>query len=118
MAAGRATVKQMVNSAADKDRFEQLVIEWRKQRNPYSSDPQGPAACPAYQKIIAMGTAATPLILNEMRQRPDHWFIALEALTNVNPIAQKHQGDFSNMVGDWLDWGGRNGFVPNEDLKE
>ena len=96
-----------------KERFEQLVVEWREQRNPYSSDPASPANCPAYLKIIAMGAEAIPLVLNELRKRPDHWFIALEALTDADPIKIEHQGDFSKMVGDWLDWGGRNGFLPS-----
>lgn len=104
----------MNNSVANKDRFEQLVIEWREQRNPYTSDPHSPAACPAYQKIIAMGTAAIPLILGEMRQRPDHWFIALEALTDASPVSPEHQGNFASMVGDWLDWGASNGHLRGE----
>jgi hypothetical protein len=96
-----------------KQRFEQLVVEWRAQRNPYSSDPFSPANCPAYLKIIALGAEAIPLVLGELRDRPDHWFIALEALTDADPIKAEHCGDFSKMTADWLDWGARNGFLPN-----
>lgn len=93
------------------ERFSQLVEEWREQRNPYSSDPASPANCPAYLKIIAMGAEVIPLVLEEMHQRPNHWFIALEALTDADPIAIEHYGDFSRMVDDWLDWGRKNGFL-------
>jgi len=94
------------------ERFSQLVEEWRQQRNPYSSDPASPASCPAYLKIIALGAEAIPLILEEMRARPDHWFIALESLTDADPVAAKHYGDFSGMVDDWLQWGVEHGFLP------
>lgn len=96
-----------------KDRFSHLAAQWRQERNPYSSDPTSPASSPAYLKIIAMGAEAIPLVLEEMQQRPDHWFIALESLTDENPIAIEHEGNFSQMVEDWLAWGRKNGFLSN-----
>jgi len=96
-----------------KHRFSQLAAEWREERNPYSSDPASPAGSPAYLKIIAMGAEAIPLVLEEMQQRPDHWFIALESLTDENPVAVEHQGNFTQMVEDWLAWGKKNGFLSN-----
>lgn len=69
--------------------------------------------CPAYQKIIALGPEAIPLVLRELRRKPDHWFWALDMLTNANPIRPAHFGNFHMMVEDWLSWGTTNGFLQN-----
>lgn len=92
-------------------RFNRFVSEWRQQRNEFSSDPQELAMCPAYQKIIAMGPEAIPFILNELRCRPDHWFWALNTLTDTNPIRAEHAGNFNEMVNDWLVWGRENDYL-------
>ena len=34
----------------------------------------GPVKHPAYQKIIALGQPADPLLLRELKQEPNHWF--------------------------------------------
>lgn len=100
-------------AAAQRERrFERLVFEWKEQRNGYSSDPLELAMCIPYQKIIAMGPGVIPLVLRELEKQPDHWFWALNMLTDANPIAPGHRGNFSNMVEDWLRWGRENGFLP------
>ena len=42
----------------------------------------------SYQKIIGMGPAVVPLILSELQKEPDHWFWALEAITDENPVSE------------------------------
>lgn len=91
-------------------RFQRLVAEWKEQRNPYSSDASQDAT-PSYLKIIGMGPAAIPLILNEMRRQPDQWFVALNALTDADPVLAEHRGNFREMINDWLDWGRENGHL-------
>jgi hypothetical protein len=98
-------------SAPTVKRFRRLVSEWKRQRNEFSSDPAASAMCSAYQKIIAMGPEAIPLVLNELRRKPDHWFWALDMLTNANPIRPEHRGNFCKMVDDWLRWGRKRGFL-------
>jgi hypothetical protein len=103
---------EIASSRAQQERrFKRLVSDWKHQRNEYSSDPRELAMCPAYQKIIAMGPEVIPLVLNELRRTPDHWFWALDMLTDANPIRPEHGGNFGEMVDDWLRWGRDNGFI-------
>jgi hypothetical protein len=88
-------------------KFHALTAQWRSERNPASwvSDM---AMCPAYQKIIGMGPVAVPLILAELESEgnePDHWFWALRAITNVDPVPEQDRGDIVKMATAWLDWG-------------
>ena len=39
-----------------------------------------------YQQIISKGEGIVPLILEELKERPSHWFWALEMITNENPV--------------------------------
>lgn len=60
---------------------------------------------PAYLQIIAMGPPALPLLLRELEERPDHWFLALREITQENPVLPEHRGILSEMAQDWLRWG-------------
>lgn len=86
-------------------RFKRLVREWKAERSRHSSRPDEWAMCWPYQKIIAMGPAVVPLILEEMRHTPDHWFWALGALTDTDPVPAEKRGQFSEMTKAWLEWG-------------
>ena len=68
------------------------------------------AKIPAYQKIIAMGEAAIPLLLAELEREPDHWFIALHAITGVDPVPKESCGRLKDMTTAWLRWGKEHGF--------
>ncbi len=65
----------------------------------------------AYQEIIALGAAAIPLILAELRRKPDHWFVALNALTRVDPIPPASRGKLDEMAAAWIQWGTANGYL-------
>src|ERR1700676_3409375 len=90
-------------------RFRLLVQEWKSERDPYSSRPDEWAMCWPYQKIIAMGPRVVPLILAELRTNPDHWFWALSALTDEDPILPDKRGQFAEMTKAWLAWGEQHG---------
>jgi hypothetical protein len=92
-------------------RFARLARAWRKERSSASSDPAQWAMCLSYQKIIGLGPPAVSLILAELKRKPDHWFWALHALTDVDPIRKEHRGKFTQMVNDWLSWGAAHGYV-------
>ena len=94
-----------------KKRFLRLVADWKKQRDTLSSSPADYAMCPAYQKIIAIGPEAVPLILEELQRHPDHWFWALHVLTDADPVPRAKRGIFKEMVRAWLEWGERSGYV-------
>jgi hypothetical protein len=59
---------------------------------------------PAYQAIIKLGSGAVPLILEEMKREPDHWFIALRKLTGADPVKPEQQGDITKMTREWIEW--------------
>lgn len=58
----------------------------------------------AYQAIIGMGDIAIPLIIDELRKAPHHWFVALRKLTGENPVPEEHAGYMDQMAKDWVDW--------------
>ena len=94
-------------SNATETNFHKHVAKWRdetghlpvKRRIAHSS----------YLSIIAMGQVAVPLILRELNAHPDHWLVALHALTGEDP---GQPGDtFDEAVEAWLDWGRRRGHL-------
>ncbi|MFO8009044.1 MAG: hypothetical protein R6V05_15065 [Candidatus Brocadiia bacterium] len=66
---------------------------------------------PAYQQIIGMGTPAIPLILDELRRQPDHWFWALRMIARQDPVPDSARGDIEAMAEAWLGWGRDRGYV-------
>lgn len=66
---------------------------------------------PAYQEIILMGWPVVPLILDELRHRPDFWFKALREITKENPVPPSHAGNVSKMAKAWVQWGKKKGFI-------
>jgi len=63
----------------------------------------------AYQKIIGMGPAVVPLLLEELGQRPDDWFWALAAITGEDPAAGEI--DFDRARDAWIDWGREHHYI-------
>lgn len=66
---------------------------------------------PAYQRIIGLGKAVIPVILNELKDHPGEWFWALRALTGEDPTTSAMQGKKDKMAKAWLDWGKENGYT-------
>jgi hypothetical protein len=86
-------------------RFKRLASQW-KRATLLSSKVSAMVMHPAYQKIIGMGPAAVPLILGDLQKNgPEHWFWALEAITDENPVSKKMAGDIHQMTEAWLRWG-------------
>ena len=87
--------------------FDNLMKAWHKERGATSSITKM-AMCPSYQKIIAMGPLAIPLILRQLRkegENPDMWFWALRMLTSADPVTDDMRGDVVKMANAWLNWG-------------
>ena len=91
-------------------RFRALAGQWRRETGMLSSVSQM-AAHPAYQEIIGMGAAAIPLLLRELQEHPDHWFMALYAVSGENPVPPEYAGRFPKMSEYWLEWGRRQGYI-------
>jgi hypothetical protein len=63
---------------------------------------------PSYLRIIGMGREALPLILSELRERPDHWLVALNAITGEDPASEG--ANFHEAVKAWIRWGESKGY--------
>lgn len=87
-----------------RDRFARLRTEWKEQSRFLSNTAQM-ALLPSYQRIIGLGPAAVPLILEELEREPDHWFLALEAITDEDPVPLGSAGNLREMAAAWLTWG-------------
>lgn len=97
------------SNIANQEKFKQLVAAWRTEQDPFSSIID--FEHPAYQAIIAMGSAAIPLILHELQEDPDYWFWALQEITKENPILPEQEGNLASMTATWLSWGQERGYL-------
>jgi len=93
----------------DRAKFDHLAKVWKDETWAFSF-PERKAMHRAYLQIIAMGDAAIPLILESLRARgPDHWFLALNVLTDANPTAGAETMEAATEA--WLAWGDKNGWL-------
>ena len=99
-----------ITTEALKQRFNRLRDAWREESF-FSSKHGAMLSSSAYLSIIAMGKDALPFIFNEMRQQPEHWFIALNAITGINPVKKENRGDINAMTQDWLNWAVQHRYV-------
>ena len=76
------------------ERFRRLAEEWRA-RSRFLSNTAQMAMLEPYQRIIGMGPQVIPLILHELAGEPDHWFWALESITEENPVPPRPPGRFA-----------------------
>lgn len=95
-----------------KQTFEALSKEWKAQTR-FMSSFTDMAMLPAYQRIIGLGPAAVPWLLQELKSEPDYWFWALEAITGENPVPEELRGKREEMAAAWLEWGRVHGYLAN-----
>ena len=104
----------VVGSLRDKgleDKFQELSRQWKYETG-HLSVASMIAMHPAYQRIIAMGERAIPLILEDLREEPHHWFRALAALADEAPIIpEKDKGNIRAMSNAWIEWGKRKQYI-------
>jgi hypothetical protein len=87
-----------------RERFRALAHRWRSETRWFSSTTEI-AMNPAYQAIIGMGPAALPMILEDLRQNSGHWFWALKAISDEDPVVPRDRGSVKEMKRAWLRWG-------------
>jgi hypothetical protein len=101
--ASRSTIAGTQESTEELEQiFNGLVKSWKEGTVGYSLTTRRYAHS-SYQAILVLGTSVVPLILRELKQRPDWWFEALFALTKATPA--KPTDNFNNAVKAWLKWG-------------
>lgn len=91
------------------EKFKELQNRWNKDTQFLSfihSDH------PAYQEIIKLGMPVVPILLEEMRDDPDWWGIALAAITGENPCKfPEMSGNLAMISKAWVDWGVARGLL-------
>lgn len=90
--------------AAAKVRFAELVKKWKAERSPVSTIIKQ-TSTPAYREIISLGGAIIPDLILELKNNPDHWFVALHEITGATPIPDDARGNFDKMRQAWINWG-------------
>lgn len=91
-------------------KFQALAAQWRRETR-HCSLMSDIVLNTAYQQIIGMGRPVVGLILQDLRQQPDHWFWALRAITGENPTQTDDRGRLPQMAAAWLAWGRRHGHL-------
>lgn len=94
-----------------RERFGRLARQWREETQWLSSTTEI-SMHPAYQAIIGMGDDALPLILQELRSNCGHWYWALKAISNADPVPPDDRGIVRRMKAAWLRWGEQTGKLP------
>lgn len=99
-----------VSSMRDRrrDRFARLASIWRGETQWLSSTTEI-AMHPAYQAIIGMGPEALPMILEDLRENSGHWYWALKAISDEDPVPPQDRGMVRKMRAAWLQWGKERG---------
>lgn len=92
----RPRVARATTSASSvlESRFRALVAEWQVDAE-FSSRIYEQICHPAFLKIVALGSVALPLVLEEARTGSLAWFWALEAIHGANPAAEAETVDES-----------------------
>lgn len=103
-------VRSFTSDEEGRAKFQELAERWRRDRTVTSSAARM-ASHPAYLRIIGMGRRAIPFLLEELRERPDHWFVALHAITGEDPVPASARGRLAQMADAWLAWGEREGYT-------
>jgi hypothetical protein len=103
-----ATAKTDSPSLAD--RFAVLAARWKADTALLSST-SAMVAHPAYQAIIALGPPVVPLLLEDLKREPAHWFEALKAITGADPVPPADWGRIPAMTAAWLAWGRAQGLI-------
>ena len=90
------------------NKFNELSQKWEQETSGLSSISKKMTNL-NYLKIIALGKIVVPFILESLQTKPDHWFLALKALTDEDPT--QPEDDFEQAVEAWLNWGKQKGFI-------
>ena len=88
--------------------FDDLARQWSRD-TVHLSNIEQVVLSPAYQRIIGLGPAALPLILERLRDAPDPWFWALVAIAREDVAADADTVEGARSA--WLQWGRDKGLI-------
>ena len=90
--------------------FRAYADKWLKETAPLS-DPVQIFMHPSHLKIIGMGEKIVPFVLKEVERQSGHWFVALEAISPVNPVQPEDEISFQRTADAWIRWGKAEGLI-------
>ncbi len=93
--------------------FRRLRRQWRAATR-FTSSGTDLVAHPSYRAVVALGPGVVPLLLAEMRDRPDHWHAALRELTGADPVDVADRGRLRATAAAWVRWGTERELLPGE----
>ncbi|MCZ2207875.1 hypothetical protein [Cylindrospermopsis raciborskii] len=105
----QARLLEVSDESALAEKFQALAAQWRRETR-YLSLMSDIVLNTAYQQIIGMGKPVVAMILQDLKQQPDHWFWALRSITGENPIRPEDRGRVGQMAMAWLEWGRQHGY--------
>lgn len=83
--------------------FELLRAQWIA-ATAHHSDADLVVNHPAYRRIIGLGPAVVPYLIEDMKRTNEHWFVALESITGERPTSEAMAGKIEPMVRCWVEW--------------
>lgn len=86
-----------------KEYFESLKYLWLEETK-YSSNIFLTTNHPAHLTMIKLGSQILPLLIEDLQNDSNHWFITLNKITGENPVSQEHIGNVDEMRQDWINW--------------
>lgn len=91
-----------------KAEFRVHVERWRRDSK-HMSSMRNMIQHESYLRIMGMGPRVLPYLLEELSARPDHWLVALHAITGEDPAPEG--ATFHEAVVEWLRWGRDRGYL-------
>lgn len=104
-----AHYREPISRTTVDQRFAELAATWREETAAKSSLSEMYLS-PSYQRIIALGESVVPVLLQALKEQPEHWFWALEMITGADPVAPDDAGSLPRMAAAWLAWGRSAGY--------
>ena len=98
----QSTVSTKTIEKTTEELFRRLVAQWRDEPAHLSLVIKK-VMHPAYQRIIGLGPAAIPLLLQELQRSPGHWTWALRAITGEDPT--NPEDSITQAAQAWVQWG-------------
>ena len=91
-----------VSAKTTEELFRRLVAQWQNE-TAHLSLVIKKVMHPAYQRIIGLGPAAIPLLIQELQHSPGHWTWALRAITGEDPT--QPDDSVTQAAQAWVQWG-------------
>jgi hypothetical protein len=107
----RQSLEHAATTKDDLTEFRRHVSKWKRDTLHLSSVGRM-TTHGSYLRIIALASASPELLsvlLYELETNPDHWFIALNAITGEDPVPAG--STFAEAVSSWTAWGRQKGLL-------